>query len=395
MRDANEVRTGKMYEKDAYACSFESEVLAFDGEWLTLAETLFFPEEGGQCPDTGTIAGFPVTDVQIRDGEIRHRIGRTGACDDPCAVFLPGRPVPGFIDREARFSNMQQHSGEHLLSGAVCRLAGCSNSGFHLSPNEVTVDFDRPLSQELLREAVREANRFVAADLQTEILYLDEEERKAYPYRSKLDLQGIVRIVVFPGADACACCAPHVKRTGEIGLIRILRAISYKGGTRLWILCGERARLQMEEEHELLVKTANGLSASCAEVPELVAGLKEENQLLKQQLKAEIRKRLLLQAAAVPEEERSVLLFEEGLEAASLRDAVNALTERHPGVCGAFSGNDREGYRFVLGSRTEDAREACRILREAFAARGGGKPDMVQGSVSASREELERLLKGR
>ena len=99
--------------------------------------------------------------------------------------------------------------------------------------------------------------------------------------------------------------------------------------------------------------------------------------------------------AAVPEEERSVLLFEEGLEAASLRDAVNALTERHPGVCGAFSGNDREGYRFVLGSRTEDAREACRILREAFAARGGGKPDMVQGSVSASREELERLLKGR
>lgn len=124
-----------------------------------------------------------------------------------------------------------------------------------------------------------------------------------------------------------------------------------------------------------------------------MAGLKEENQLLKQQLKAEIRKRLLLQAAAVPEEERSVLLFEEGLEAASLRDAVNALTAGHGGICGAFSGNDREGYSFVLGSRTEDARKACALLKEKFGARGGGKPDMVQGSVKADREALTKALR--
>ncbi|MBQ6385339.1 MAG: hypothetical protein IJJ38_04105 [Lachnospiraceae bacterium] len=384
MRDASGIRTGKLYEEDAYAREFEAEVIRAEGRELVLDRTLFFPEEGGQSPDHGEIGGVRVVDVQIRDGEIIHTMERADA-------FSAGERVRGRIDWEERFSNMQQHSGEHLFSGAVFRRYGFSNVGFHLSGKEVTLDFDGEIPAEDLPEIVREVNGAIWADIPSQVLVTTPEEREGLAYRSKLDLPGEVRIVVFPGADACACCAPHVRRTGEIGFLMVTGMIRWKSGVRVSILCGDRALRQAAEEHRIVTETARYLSTSPSEIYPQTVKAREENRRLRGALSQVSGELLLVKAEALPEGE-DAWLFAEGADAADLRTAVNGMMERRRGFCGAFSGSDGEGYSFVIGSAEKDAREVMRILKEKLGARGGGKPGMVQGSVQAAESGIRSAL---
>ena len=384
MRDASGIRTGKLYEEDAYAREFEAEVIRAEGRELVLDRTLFFPEEGGQSPDRGEIGGVRVLDVQIRDGEILHTMERADA-------FSPGERVRGRIDWEERFSNMQQHSGEHLFSGAVFRRYGFSNVGFHLSGKEVTLDFDGEIPAEDLPEIVREVNGAIWADIPSQVLVTTPAEREGLAYRSKLDLPGEVRIVVFPGVDACACCAPHVRRTGEIGFLMVTGMIRWKSGVRVSILCGDRALRQVTEEHRIVTETARYLSTAPSEIYAQTVKAREENRRLRGALSQVSGELLLVKAEALPEDE-DAWLFAEGADAADLRTAVNGMMERRRGFCGAFSGSDGEGYSFVIGSAEKDAREVMRILKEKLGARGGGKPGMVQGSVQAAESGIRRAL---
>ena len=384
MRDASGIRTGKLYEEDAYAREFEAEVIRAEGRELVLDRTLFFPEEGGQSPDHGEIGGVRVVDVQIRDGEIIHTMERADA-------FSAGERVRGRIDWEERFSNMQQHSGEHLFSGVVFRRYGFSNVGFHLSGKEVTLDFDGEIPAEDLPEIVREVNGAIWADIPSQVLVTTPEEREGLAYRSKLDLPGEVRIVVFPGADACACCAPHVRRTGEIGFLMVTGMIRWKSGVRVSILCGDRALRQVTEEHRIVTETARYLSTAPSEIYAQTVKAREENRRLRGALSQVSGELLLVKAEALPEGE-DAWLFAEGADAADLRTAVNGMMERRRGFCGAFSGSDGEGYSFVIGSAEKDAREVMRILKEKLGARGGGKPGMVQGSVQAAESGIRSAL---
>ena len=386
MLDSSTVKTGKIYYEDAYRVSFSAKVLSVEGKDVVLDETVFFPEEGGQSPDRGSLSGTPVADVQIKDGYIHHILAK-----EP--TFAEGDTVFGEIDWEHRFSNMQQHSGEHLFSGVVCGTFGYDNVGFHLSDSEVTLDFSGSLTMEEALMAEKRVNEAIAANIPSKIDFLVGADIEKATYRSKLALAGPVRVVSFPGIDACACCAPHVKRTGEIGLLKVVSVMKWRTGVRVSILCGSRALALFDREHESLTKTARFLTTSADEVYNMTVKARKENETLRAALKKAVSEVMRLKVEAVAEGDGNVCLFEENLDGAAMREAVNALAAKRGGFSGVFSGSDDAGWNFVIGTQNGDARVMCAALRDGFGARGGGRPEMVQGSVKASQKEIANLFK--
>ncbi len=390
MQDAAGVKTGRLYEEDAYAVHFDAAVVSAEGNDVVLDRTLFFPEEGGQVPDRGTLAGFPVTDVQIRGDEIHHTLDLNGA---PDTGLRAGDRTEGDIDWAFRFSNMQQHSGEHLFSGLVHRMFGFDNVGFHLSEREVTLDFNGVIPPDRLEELEILVNRAVTADVPSVIRYYESSDPEAGEYRSKLDLPGMVRIVEFPGYDRCACCAPHVRRTGEIGLLIVTGMIRYKKGVRVSILCGERALKECRRDRNIVLQTAQYLTTSPDEIYAQTVRAREEIRTLKGRVKELAGEKMLRAAAGADPDAEHVILFSEDADDAAARSAVNMLTASHRGYCGVFTGSDEDGYRFVIGAGSgADAKEAAELLRGRFGARGGGSPRMVQGSVKAAADDLRALF---
>lgn len=385
MLDSSTVKTGKIYYEDACRVSFSAEVLSAEGTDVVLDRTAFFPEEGGQSPDRGTLGGIAVSDVQIKDGYIHHILA-----EEPS--FAEGDTVSGTIDWEHRFSNMQQHSGEHLFSGIVHSKFGYDNVGFHLSDSEVTLDFNGPLTMEEALWAEERANEAITANIPSKIDFLTGTDIETAVYRSKLALKGPVRVVSFPGVDACACCAPHVRHTGEIGLLKVVSVMKWRAGVRVSILCGRRAMELFDREHGNLMKTARFLTTSADEVYNTAVRSKKENENLRQALKKAVSEIMRLKVEAVPEGEGNVCLFEENLDGTAMREAVNALVLKREGFCGIFSGNDADGWNFVIGARHGDARGMCGVLRDRFGARGGGRAEMVQGSVRAPKKEIEKIF---
>ena len=357
---------------------------------VVLDRTAFFPEEGGQYADSGRLfqgeQEIPVLDVQEKNGILIHYTEK---------ALQEGTEITGEIDYEERFSKMQQHTGEHIVSGIVHRRFGYNNVGFHLGNEEVTMDFDGMLTMEQIREIEREANEAVAANVEIQVLYPTKEELKDIAYRSKMELEGQVRIVRIPGWDTCACCAPHVTATGEIGIIKLTGAIKYKGGMRVSMLCGFRALEDYNRKEESVIAISRKLSAKPETIVEAVERLEKEIQAGKEKiirLQEQYIKGIL---AGVKPEDTCVLLFEEELDPAAMRSFVNDAMEITTGICGVFIGNEEEGYRYVLGSKEQNINAIAKEMNQAFNGRGGGKPPMVQGSLKAAKENIEEFLKNR
>ena len=387
--------TEQLYYQDSYIKDFEAVVLSCipNGNHFeaVLDRTAFFPEGGGQCADTGVLhienREIQVFDVQERNGEIIHFIDKE---------ILPGQTVIGELDFQERFSKMQQHTGEHIISGIVHRRFGYENVGFHLGKEEVTMDYDGPLTPEELRSIEYEANQVVAENREIRAYFPGTEELEKIPYRSKKELQGKIRIVEIQDCDICACCAPHVKTTGNVGLIKITNAIRYKGGMRLWITCGMRALEDYNQKEASVVQISNMLSAKQQEVTDAVKRLTEEIQQLKEKA-AKMQERLVmgyLESEKVVLKENpnaNLLLFEKELDAMAMRNFVNAGMELTKGVCGAFVGDEKQGFRYVLGS-SGDIREIGKKLNAAFQGKGGGKPPMIQGSLVGEEEKIREFF---
>ena len=371
--------TEKLYFADSHMKEFDAVVTACEpvkeGYQVVLDRTAFFPEGGGQYADTGYLGGVYVRDVQEKKDVIYHMT------DAPLAV---GDTVHGQIDWEKRFESMQQHTGEHIISGLVHGRFGYNNVGFHLGADYCTMDFDGPITKEELKEIEWEANRMVYKNLDVENLYPTKEELKDMEYRSKIEIEGQVRIVNIPGVDTCACCAPHVKKTGEIGNIKLVDMVNYKGGQRIFMLAGFRALADHVQKEESTKAISALLCAKESEVAEAVAHVKEENLSLKGKMASMQQKLLAYQAKEVDVTGDVVTVFDAHLEGNAPREFMNLLLERGAKVCAVFAGNDTDGYRYVIGSRTEDVRPLCKKLNAAFAGRGGGKPEMVQGSIKGT-----------
>ncbi len=384
-------KTVRLYDQDAYATKFEAEVLACEEVekkekkvyqvWLD--QTLFFPEEGGQSPDMGTIDGIKVLDVQIKDEVITHTLAA------PLAV---GTTVKGVVDWKHRFYNMQQHSGEHIFSGIVHNRFGYDNVGFHLSDSIVTMDFNGVITAEDIEEIETEVNQAIIENIPVEVSYPTKEELKVLEYRSKIEIEGQVRIVTIPGYDVCACCAPHVRRTGEIGMLKVMNVQSYKGGVRISILCGFRALEAFRQKADIITELMAQFSTNQEALVENVTKLKNTNQTMKNQLASAKQELMEYKVAAIPEDSENAILFESDLDTPVVRNVVNGLVEKFAGISAVFVGDDENGYQFIVGSKNKDCRAIAEALREKLSARGGGSDKMIQGSVAASQLQIEELL---
>ena len=378
--------TEKLYDKDSHLKEFTGTVLSCKktGEKyaVTLNRTAFFPEGGGQQSDRGYIGDAYISDVQIKNGEILH------FADKPLSV---GQAYDCKLDFDFRFRNMQNHSGEHIISGIIHRLYGFNNVGFHLGA-EMTMDFDGELTRRQLDEIEDLANKAVYENLPVKAYYPTDEELKSLDYRSKLDLKEDVRIVEIKGVDVCACCAPHVKATGEIGIIKILDFEKYKGGVRLIVKCGADALRDYREKYKNVLEISNLLSAKQFEVSVAVVRLNEQLSAEKAAAAA-LKKRLIAEKAAgfAPDTDKTAV-FENGLDIKELQLLADALCKKAGGIRGAFSGADG-AFSFAICGEETALGEFFAKFKAAFNTRGGGRNGIRQGTVCADRAEIEGLFK--
>ena len=385
--------TERLYYKDSHRKEFEATVLSCEekttakgekaGYRIVLDRTAFFPEGGGQFGDVGWLDDVEVTDTREKDGAIYHETKKP---------LIPGSRVKGKLNFEVRFDRMQQHTGEHILSGLVHSRYGYDNVGFHLGAEITTLDFNGELTGDQVKELELLANRGVFENVPVQVLYPTKEQLKNVDYRSEIDIEGQVRIVSIPGYDICACCAPHVDRSGEIGLVKIVSCERHRGGCRMTILCGMRALLDYQRKQQSVTEVSVSLSAKPEKVGEAVLQLKEREGRIREQLNRAQERYLNQKLEELTGEERHVVLFEKELDHVAARNFVNRAVERCEGICGAFLGTDENGYHYILGSRSVDLRAFSKSLNERFQGKGGGKPEMVQGSLVGKSEEIRRMI---
>ncbi len=387
--------TQKYYEADAYRRAADAVILAAEpdgrgGGKLALDGTVFYPEGGGQPADHGTLtlpdgARLTVTDVHEQGGVIWHRVD---ALPDTAA---PGTAVTGRIDWAWRFDKMQQHTGEHILSGILHQMFGAENVGFHIGSDAVRMDTSVPISAEGLREAELAANRIVWQNVPVLITYPTREELARMTYRSKKEIEGQVRIVTIPGADVCACCGTHTAATGAVGQIKILAAENYKGGVRLSIVCGERALLAAQAMRQRQADIGALLSAKPSETAHAVHRVYDEYTALKFAhfgLCSELFDALAAQVAPGADAIRIV----PGLDPDGLHRLAARLSEATTGLCAALTANEK-GTGYCLAQAGGDVRALTKALNTELNGRGGGKPGICQGSCAAAPEQVETFLK--
>ena len=379
--------TKKLYYTDGHLFDFTARVLRCEenkGRWeIVLDETAFFPEGGGQAADRGSLGGVKVLDAHEKDGEVVH------FCDGPLAE---GTSVDGRVDRDLRLCRMQNHSGEHIFSGTAHRLYGCENVGFHMGEGDLTIDFDRELSEEEIRTIETQANEAVRADLPVEIAFPSPEELAALEYRSKKELSGKVRIVTIPGVDCCACCAPHVNRTGEVGVIKVLNFERHRGGVRLILNCGMWALEDYRKKQQSAAEISALLSAKRDEIAPAVQRLLHERDALKEKNALLAMELIRFKAAQQPETEGNICLFEAIPDEIAVRELVNLLMEKSGGLAAVFFPGETGGYRYIIGSRSIDLRKASKAINVGIGGRGGGRPEMIQGSASASEDDIRSFI---
>ncbi len=379
------METVKLYYENAFTRAFEARVLFCEprkeGFAVVLDRTAFNPEGGGQSGDTGTLGDAKVTDTHEKSGVVLHYT------DTPLA---PGDTVRGELDWAERFRKMQNHSGEHIVSGLVHARFGYDNVGFHLGDDGCTLDFSGELTREQLGEIELAANETVWRNVPITARFPTPEELQTMDYRSKLDLTENVRIVTVEGVDRCACCAPHVERSGQIGVIKLLDSMRHRGGVRIWMKAGADALRDYGARYGATVALSGLLNVPQGEVVPAAEKLLASRDELKYQLAALRRQSIEAMAAALEPTDGNLLLFAEG-EDADLRMLVNAGMEKCGGVCAVFAGEDG-AYRFVMGSLTRDMRAFAKDIREPLSARGGGQERMISGRSAADRKTLEAFF---
>lgn len=386
----------KLYETDSYTKKNETIVTScetVDGKvYIKLEDTIFFPEEGGQYADTGYLLTdmdkVRVADGQLKSGEIYYLVDKE----------IPvGSAVSCELDWGQRFMRMQHHTGEHILTGVIHNKYGYNNVGFHLSDESpMTLDLDGMLSPAQIAEMEFTANEIVYANLPVTDSYPTKDELECIVYRSKIEIDGQVRLITVGDkenpVDICACCAPHVAHTGEVGLIKVISSQKYKGGIRLSVLCGERAFLYFQEQMQIMNLLSKTFSTSMDKVYGCVQNQMKELADLKYKVAELTEKSLANHIHALPDTKHACLFVDAEVSGVTAKNSFNTLAARFEGYVGLFIGNDEKGYRFNAGSTSLDARELMSRMKEALDAKGGGSSEMVQGRTSAGRADIEALF---
>ena len=373
--------TIKLYENDSYIKEFSGTVLSCeekDGAYfVVLNQTAFFPEGGGQDADKGKIGEADVLDVQIKNDVIYHKVNK---------AINENEEVTCKLDWETRFSRMQNHTGEHIVSGVIHSLFGYNNVGFHMNDTLVTLDVDGPLNDEDIKKIELKSNKAIYENKSIKAIYPTAEELPDYDYRSKLDITEGVRLIEIEDYDLCACCAPHVAKTGEIGIIKIIGYIPYKKGTRIEMLCGLLAFNDYSNLHSTNKSVMNMLSAKRFEIAESVERIQGELGSARVE-----NKKLLSQLATLKMEKHingnTVCVFIDGVSYDELRNCSNSLIEEYE-YCYLFSNTDADNYIYVVSSKENNVRELVQNLNKTFNGKGGGRDTYAQGKIIASKMEI-------
>ena len=382
------MQTRKLYYEDSHRSCFTATVISCEqgkaGWEVTLDATAFYPEGGGQAGDTGTLGAVRVLDTRERGEQVVH------LCDGPLEA---GSSVEGQIDYAPRFLRMQQHSGEHIVSGIIHRRYGYHNTGFHMGSEIITIDFDGIIPPQDLADIEREANGAVWQNLPVTCWYPSETELPTVVYRTKKALPWPVRIVRVPGFDSCACCGTHVKATGEIGLIKLISVMGFRGGTRMEMACGSAALAVLNRAFDQNRLVSQAFSA---QMEDTGAAARRMNETLAQQKFriTGLERRLFRTIAAGYAGKGNVLHFEEGLDSVGVRELADAIAEVCGGTAAVFSGSDGAGYAYCLVTRQGDLRALNKKMTAALEGRGGGKPVCQQGRVSAEETAIRSFFAG-
>ncbi|MBR2048798.1 MAG: alanyl-tRNA editing protein [Oscillospiraceae bacterium] len=376
------MNTEKLYYTDCHLAEFTGRVVscaASEKGWLVVLDrTAFYPEGGGQAADTGVLGDARVTYVYEDGEQVVH------VCDGPLTL---GETVSGRIDWPERFDRMQQHTGEHMVSGLIHARYGHHNTGFHMGATSVTIDFDGIIPAEDLPVLERLANEGVWADIPLKIWTPEPEELPNVFYRTKRALPWPVRIVQVPGYDSCACCGVHAARTGEVGLVKLLSVVRFRTGSRIEMLCGRRALdyLNVSLRENLLVSRAFS-----AKLDQTGVAAEQMNALLGAQKAkiAQLETQAFEAIAASCAGRGDVLIFREGLDSVLVRKLADLAADTCGGTAAVFSGSDEEGYSYCLVRRNGDLRQFGKEMNLALSGRGGGKPEFQQGSVKAGRQAV-------
>lgn len=381
------METEKLYYQDPYLTAFTARVLSCEksksGWAVVLDRTAFYPEGGGQPEDHGTLGAVQVTDVHETKGVIFH------TCDGPVEI---GTQVAGAVDWPRRFDHMQQHSGEHILSGLLCSLYHCDNVGFHLGADTVTIDYNAELTWEQVMAAEKAANEVIWQDTPVDITFPAPDALARLNYRSKKALTGQVRIVAFPGADCCACCGTHVLRSGQVGLVKFLSVQKFREGVRIELLCGQRALDYLSRTWEQAKTIGQHLSVKPVDAAAAVERLEGELSALKMRC-AGLEEAVFAGIAAEQAGKGNVLLFQPPMKPDSVRKLADAVSKACGGLAAVFAGEGSH-YAYALGRADgQDISAAVKALNGALHGRGGGRNGFAQGSVEAAQSAIEAFFK--
>ncbi len=376
--------TQKLYYENQYIKDFSATVLSCTegkrGFEVVLDKTAFFPEGGGQPGDTGFIGGVEVIDT-VESGEDVVHI---------CKQAVDLGEVECALDFEKRFTNMQLHTGEHIFSGVLHSVCGYDNVGFHMGEHNITVDFNGVVSADELARIEKLSNEAIYKNIPVEAVYPSDDELENYSYRSKKEIKGQVRLTRIEGVDLCACCGTHVAFTGEVGIIKAVSMMNYKSGVRITLQIGRKALEDYCEKNKSAYEISNLLKAKVDEITPAVERILA--QLHEARMNYSNLKKELFAVKAAEASGEKYLAFDDGASADDARIFADMLAEK-VGIAAVFSGSDEVGYKYAVVSRTQDVREIGKAVNTACNGRGGGKPDMVQGSVTAGREAIEDFFK--
>ena len=381
------METEKLYYADPFLKTFTATVLdcqpGKNGFVVTLDRTAFYPEGGGQPADQGTLDGAAVTDVHEKNGVVLHNVDS--------AVEI-GKTVTGVIDWSRRFDHMQQHSGEHICSGLICGRCHCDNVGFHMGTDMVTIDFNADIPWEELLEIEAQANQYIYEDHPIDIQFHRGAELDAIDYRSKKPLEGDVRIVAFPGADCCACCGTHVRRSGQVGLVKFLSVQKFREGVRIELLCGKRALDYLSRTWEQAKTIGQRLSVKPVDAAAAVERLEHELSAAKLRC-AQLEESVFAAIAQEQAGKGDVLLFQPPMKPDSVRKLADAAAKTCGGLAAVFAGEGIH-YAYALGRADgQDISAQVKAMNAALHGRGGGRNGFAQGSVEAERSAIEAFFK--
>ena len=381
------METEKLFYQDPFLREFTARVLTCEptktGFVVTLDRTAFYPEGGGQPADHGTLNGIAVTDVHEKDGVILHNLENSVEVGDT---------VTGVLDWARRFDHMQQHSGEHILSGILCHDYHCDNVGFHMGADTVTIDYNADITWEQVLEAEQKANEVIWADRAVKIQLPTKEELEAIDYRSKKELTGQVRIVTFPEADCCACCGTHVLRAGQVGLVKALSCQKFREGVRIEILCGKRALDFLGTVYDQNRAVGQRLSVKPQDTAAAVDRLEDELTAAKARMTA-LEDQVIASIAQGCADQGDVVLFRNDLRPDAVRKLSDAVAKVCGGLAAVFAGEEGHYQYALVRADGSDISPLVKSMNQALNGRGGGRKGFAQGQVQATQEQINEFFK--